>query len=227
MRMLRAHPEFFASSLSPLTSHAAVESVFPLSSLGARGRAVNSTTARSGSSRCPTATRPSCAAWGGSSGDSSKTSEASGNTSAAMTSDLRLPEIAPRSLAGCRVPTRDRSQPARCSATCRPSHVIDVGSATATTPGNEESSHGQVVDLLMLRPSTSRRTDASVSGGASTVKNSWSWPTSRPEPLALSNYRVVIRSRWGRGVTSTARGSWRGHSTHRISRISQRREHHD
>ena len=164
---------------------------------------------------------------GGSSGDSSKTSEACHNTSASMTSDLCLPEIVPRSRAACRVPTRDRSQPARCSATCRPSHVIDVGSATATTPGNEESSHGQVVDLLMLRPSTSRRTDASVSGGASTVKNSWSWPTSRPEPLALSNYRVVIRSRWGRGVTSTARGSWRGHSTHRISRISQRREHHD
>ena len=56
-----------------------------------------------------------------------------------MTSDLRLPEIAPRSLAACRVPTRDRSQPARCSATCRPSQVIDVGSATAITPGNEES----------------------------------------------------------------------------------------
>ena len=139
MRMLRAHPEFFASSLSPLTSHAAVESVFPLSSLGSRGRAVNSTTARSGSSRCPTATRPSCAACGGSSGDSSKTSEASSNTSAAMTSDLRLPEIAPRSLAACRVPTRDRSQPARCSPTCKPNQVIDVGSATATTGPRGES----------------------------------------------------------------------------------------
>lgn len=54
---------------------------------------------------------------GGSKGDSANTSEASDNTSASITSDFDLPEIAPLNRAECRVPTKDRSQPARCNAT--------------------------------------------------------------------------------------------------------------
>lgn len=52
-----------------------------------------------------------------------------------MTSDLFLPEIAPRRRAACRVPTKAKSHPASCKATCRPSQVIEVGSATAMTCG--------------------------------------------------------------------------------------------
>ena len=50
-------------------------------------------------------------------GDSANTSGASDNTSASITSDLSLPEIAPLNRAECRVPDDDRSQPARCNAT--------------------------------------------------------------------------------------------------------------
>jgi len=54
------------------------------------------------------------------------TSPAVARTSASITSDLSLPMIAPRSRAACRAPR---------SAIDNPSQVIEVGSATATTPG--------------------------------------------------------------------------------------------
>jgi hypothetical protein len=48
---------------------------------------------------------------------------------------LCLPVIAPRSRAACRAPNNDRSQPASRSATDNPNQVIEVGCATAITPG--------------------------------------------------------------------------------------------
>ena len=77
----------------------------------------------------------SCAGSTGRSGCRSKTSPARANTSASITSLLCLPLIAPRSRAACRAPNNDRSQPASAKATDNPSQVIEVGSATATTPG--------------------------------------------------------------------------------------------
>ena len=54
-------------------------------------------------------------------------------------SDLFFPLIAPRSLAECRVPTNARRPPPLDSDRANGSHVIDVGSATATTPGYRAS----------------------------------------------------------------------------------------
>jgi len=76
---------------------------------------------------------------GSTSGGRSKTSSARANTSASITSDLFFPLIAPRSLAECRVPTNARRPPPLDSDRANGSHVIDVGSATATTPGYRAS----------------------------------------------------------------------------------------
>ena len=76
--------------------------------------------------------------WAGSTGRSgcrSNTSPARANTSASITSLLCLPLIAPRSRAACRAPSSDRFAARLRAATDNPSQVIDVGSATATTPG--------------------------------------------------------------------------------------------
>ena len=56
-----------------------------------------------------------------------------------MTSDLFFPLIAPRSRAACRDPTSASAPPASDTAAANGSHVIDVGSATASTPGQSAS----------------------------------------------------------------------------------------
>jgi hypothetical protein len=53
-----------------------------------------------------------------------------------MGSDLFFPASAERSRAECRLPMSARSPPAFRSATDNGSHVMDVGSATAITPGH-------------------------------------------------------------------------------------------
>ena len=52
-----------------------------------------------------------------------------------MGSDLFLPANADRNRAECRLPTNASLQPASPSAIDNGNHVIDVGSATAITPG--------------------------------------------------------------------------------------------
>lgn len=68
-------------------------------------------------------------------GRSVNTSPARARTSASITSDLFLPTIAPRNRAECREPSSANCPPASDTATDNDSHVIDVGSATATAPG--------------------------------------------------------------------------------------------
>jgi hypothetical protein len=65
-----------------------------------------------------------------------KSSPARDSTAASMGSDLFFPANAERSRAECRLPMSARSAPAFRSATDSGSHVIDVGSATAITPGH-------------------------------------------------------------------------------------------
>ncbi|MDQ1721409.1 MAG: hypothetical protein QOI26_1143 [Pseudonocardiales bacterium] len=77
----------------------------------------------------------SCVGSGGRKVGSGNTSPARASTSASITSDLFLPMIAPRSRAECREPNSANCPPASDTATDSASHVIDVGSATATTPG--------------------------------------------------------------------------------------------
>lgn len=76
-----------------------------------------------------------CAGEHGCNGRRANTSPARASTSASITSDLFLPTIAPRSRAACRDPTSANCPPASDTATDSDSHVIDVGSATATAPG--------------------------------------------------------------------------------------------
>jgi hypothetical protein len=72
-------------------------------------------------------------------GLSSKNSPARDSTAASIGSDLFLPASAERSRAECRLPTSDSSTPASPNAIDNGSHVIDVGSATATAPGQAAS----------------------------------------------------------------------------------------
>jgi hypothetical protein len=65
-----------------------------------------------------------------------KSSPARESTTASMGSDLFFPASAERSRAECRLPTSARSPPAFRNATDSGSHVMDVGSATAMTPGH-------------------------------------------------------------------------------------------
>jgi hypothetical protein len=81
----------------------------------------------------------SCPGAGTRSGLSVNTSPARASTSASITSDLFLPVIAPRSRAACRDPSNASVPPASSTAPAKPNQLIDVGSATATTPGYSAS----------------------------------------------------------------------------------------
>lgn len=68
-------------------------------------------------------------------GSSAKNSPARDRTPASIWSDLFLPANAERRRAAWRLPTNARLHPASPKATAGGSQVIDVGSATAITPG--------------------------------------------------------------------------------------------
>jgi hypothetical protein len=72
-------------------------------------------------------------------GRSSKNSPARESNAASIGSDLFLPANAERNRAEWRLPTSDSSTPAFRRAIDNANHVIDVGSATATAPGQVTS----------------------------------------------------------------------------------------
>ena len=84
-----------------------------------------------------------------------------------MTSDLFFPLIAPRSRAECRAPTNASRPPPADSDNAIGNHVIDVGSATATTPGYRDNRRVNCDNPVNVGGTTKRCIDTDPSASVS------------------------------------------------------------